>query len=378
VVNAEKLKEEILKNLEKQGFKYNPHIRPSGKSKTTLRRVQQASRLEQLELHKNLLKRASAKVKPFIRNGVDIDPTKIDLSLREIQTGSSDAYIFNWWNLVWWRIPYQQPYGRQMRYLIWDDGHDAPFGLISLQSPVLRMSVRDEFLEVPKDELDVWINRSLQAQRIGAFPPYNYLLGGKMCALAIVCNEIRDRYKEKYSERKTILKNREISSDLLFLTTTSAFGRSSVYNRLRHNNQAVALSLGYTKGAGSFHISENLYSQLIDLLDERGFETGREFGNGPSRKMKLIRKGLSELGIQNGVYHNVLREFFLFPLVTNLKKVIANGANPKYHNRSFNTLFKAWKKNYAIPRSERETVAFPWNKFDGKAFFRKAKKSYDP
>src|SRR5690606_17672524 len=152
-----------------------------------------------------------------------------------------------WWNLLWWSVPYQKAYGRQMRFLLWDKIHNAPFGLIGLQSPVLKMAVRDNYLQIPKETLDVWINKSMQAQRLGALPPYNQLLGSKMVALSLTSNEIRRAYKKKYKNVKTLLEKRLIEPDLLFITTTSAYGRSSIYNRLKYKNELVAESLGFTK-----------------------------------------------------------------------------------------------------------------------------------
>jgi hypothetical protein len=55
-----------------------------------------------------------------------------------------------------------------MRFIIWDKTHDAPFGLISLQSPILKQAVRDRNLGIPNEELDYWVNRSMYAQRVGA------------------------------------------------------------------------------------------------------------------------------------------------------------------------------------------------------------------
>ena len=104
---------------------------------------------------------------------------------------------YRWWNLVWWSIPYQRSYGRQMRFIVWDTAHDIPFGLILLQSPVLKMSVRDKYLEIPKEELDLWVNKSMHAQRVGALPPYNEILGGKMVALALTSNEIRGLFLKR-------------------------------------------------------------------------------------------------------------------------------------------------------------------------------------
>jgi hypothetical protein len=38
------------------------------------------------------------------------------------------------------------------------------------------MSVRDDYLNIPKEDLDYIINKSMQAQRLGALPPYNQIL----------------------------------------------------------------------------------------------------------------------------------------------------------------------------------------------------------
>ena len=66
-----------------------------------------------------------------------------------------------------------------MRFLLWVKTHNALFGLIGLQSPVLKMSIRDNYLQIPNETLDLWVNKSMQAQRLGAIPPYNQLLGGR-------------------------------------------------------------------------------------------------------------------------------------------------------------------------------------------------------
>jgi len=370
-MNEELLKEKIVQTLEEQGFKINPHVRPAGCSKRTYRRIQSKARLEQLALHKGFLQRNLSKIKYYCRNGKDIDPNKISLELREVSSGSLEEVLFRWWNLIWWSIPYQRPYGRQMRFLLWDTAHDMPFGLILLQSPVLKMSVRDKYLEIPKEELDLWVNRSMHAQRVGALPPYNELLGGKMVALGLTCNEIREAYKRKYKFSETIIRKRMIPSDLLFITTTSAFGKSSLYNRLKYNGEIVAKSLGYTKGSGTFHIPEELYLEILEFLAKRGVDTSRGFGHGPSRKLKLISLAFKYLHLPKFEYHGIQREFYLFPLVKNLKEVINKGEKPIWIDRPFDKLVEYWKERWAIPRAERKP---DWKNFNKNRFFRKIKK----
>lgn len=370
-MNEKMLKEKIIKVLEMQGFKINPHIKPADSSKETYRQIQSQARLEQLALHKKFLRDNLNTVKNYSKDGKDIELDKVSLELREVLSGSLDEILFRWWNLVWWSIPYQRPYGRQMRFLLWDIVHDLPFGLILLQSPVLKMSVRDKYLEIPKEELDLWVNKSMHAQRVGALPPYNEILGGKMVALALTSNEIREAYKRKYNSSKTIIKGRTIKPDLLFITTTSAFGKSSLYNRLKYNSEIVAKSLGYTKGSGTFHIPEHLYSEILEFLSRKGIDVSRGYGNGPSRKLKLVSTAFRLLGLKGFEYHGIQREFYLFPLVKNTKKVIKNKETPIYIDRPFNELVDYWKERWALPRAKRKPE---WNKFESEKFFEKVEK----
>lgn len=366
MIDEVELKEKIIQAFREQGFKYNPHVKPPQNNKGTYKQLQFYSKKEQIELHKNFLIENLKKAKKYAKNGKDINPSEIKLELRLVKEGSLEEILFRWWNFIWWSVPYQRGYGRILRFMLWDTKHDAPFGLISLQSPVLKISVRDKYLGLPPNELDIWVNQSMQAQRLGALPPYNDLLGGKMVALAVTCNELREIYQEKYKNVKTVLKGRRIENRLLFLTTTSAFGKSSIYNRLKYNDEVVAKSLGYTKGSGSFHISEKLYHEILDFLNQKGFDIARGYGNGPSRKMRLLDKGLNLLGLKNAIYHNIKREFYIFPLVKNIHSVINQSEKPIYYDRPFQDITQYWLKRYCIPRAERNQS---WLNFNADEYF---------
>ena len=360
-MNQENLKNKIIETLKSQGFKINPHIRPVANSKSIYRELQQQSRMEQINLHKSFLRSKIQKIQDYIINGNELEPQKIDLELREVKKGSLEETLYKWWNFIWWSVPYQRAYGRQMRFIIWDKGHNAPFGLIGLQSPVLKISVRDKYLDIPKDELDLWINKSMQAQRLGVLPPYNYLIGGKMAALAMTSNELRKYYQEKYKNKKTELQGRIIKPDLLFITTTSAFGKSSIYNRLKYKNEQVAISLGYTKGSGSFHIPEKLYREILIFLKENNINISTTFGSGPSRKVKLLYTAFRLLKMPDFSYHNLKREFYLFPLVANLQSVIQKKVKPIYYNRPLYDLVELWKERWCLPRAKRNDE---WKQFN--------------
>ncbi|MDH4222154.1 MAG: DUF4338 domain-containing protein [candidate division Zixibacteria bacterium] len=368
------LRNKIMKVLKEQGFKINPHLRPAGYSKTTYKRIQAPAKAEQISLHKDFLIEAIDTAKLYCKNGKDVNPNKINLELRKVSPSSLEETLYKWWNFIWWSIPYQRSYGRQMRFLLWDTTHDLPFGLICLQSPVLRMAVRDNAIGIPKSELDIWINRSMHAQRVGALPPYNELLGGKMVALSLTSNEIREAYRNKYRSYITILEGRKLKPDLLFITTTSAFGRSSLYNRLKYKGEVVAECLGYTQGSGSFHIPEELYEEILEMLSRKGIDVARGYGHGPSRKLKLISLGLTYLKLSGFEYHGIKREFYLFSLVRNLKEVIQKRKKPVYVDRPFNELVDYWKERWAIPRAERLTE---WKDFSSEDFFRNVERTLE-
>ena len=360
-MNSEILRLKIIESLKSQGFSVNEIVEPKFITKDSLKSLQDSSRREQINIHRDFILSNEKKIKNYIVNGKDINPLLIELELREVKENTIEEIIFRWWNLVWWSVPYQRAYGRQMRFILWDKTHNAPFGLIGLQSPILKMAIRDKYLKIPKPELDEWINKSLHAQRLGALPPYNLILGGKMVALALATKEIKDAYEMKYSNKETLLEKRIIKPELLFITTTSAFGRSSIYNRLKYRNIIIAQSLGYTKGSGTFHISQGIYKEIVNYLEEMGINTRTTFGNGPSRKLKILNIAFTKLGLIDYTYHNIKREFFLFPLATNLTEIIHNNQSPNYSVFDLNELLDYWKKRWCIPRTYRFN---DWKDFD--------------
>ena len=361
------LRDKIVKSMVHNGFKVNPHLRLPNNDKDTLKSIQNNAKVSQIAEHRNFLMSFFNTAKEFCSDGSEIVPEDIRLELREVRPDSLESKLFRWWNLAWWSMPYQRAYGRQIRFVIWDVAHDNPFGLILLQSPLLRMKARDNYLELPRESLDHWANMSMNAQRIGALPPYNNLIGGKLAALAMTSNEVRRAYRKKYSGKKTLMKKRTLKPDLLFLTTTSAFGKSSMYDRLKYKEHLAAIPIGYTQGTGTFHMSESLTREVYAMLQKRNVNTATGYGHGPSRKIKLFKKAFSCLGLKDFYAHGILREVYFFPLAKNLPLVIHENKRPMWHDRPFQEIAEYWKARWALPRSRRMPQ---WKEFDSKEFFR--------
>lgn len=365
-----KMRKELVKILKKQGYQV-------GKSSFTLnnidrdkkREVHSLAKAERIGTRKDFIIRNVELIKRHLINGADLEVEKIKPRLIEVNPDSNWEVLFRWWNLVWWSLPYEHAYGRQIRFIVWDEYHKAPIGLIGLQSPILSWSVRDEHLGIPVDTRDYWVNQSLSAQRLGALPPYNQVLGGKLVAYLMTADTVRKKFKQKYFGIKTILKKRKLPARLLFITTTGAYGKSSVYTRLKYQEEYVARFIGYTHGSGSFHIPNSLFDKLVEFLASEGYDVTRGYGSGPSRKLRLITQALHLLGFENGSMHGVKRAVYLFPFTKNLNEVIQKKSRPKWNHRSIKSLTEHWKKRWALPRIQRD---LSYRDFNGEDFIKDA------
>jgi hypothetical protein len=366
VLSSKELKKKVIHVLKIQGYK----VGQSGfvlknDSMEVRRNAHVLAKAERMNKSEDFIVKNIELIKEHLVDGNKIDINKINPQIIEVTEGTKYEKIFRWWNIVWWSLPYEHAYGRQMRFIIWDKYHNAPIGLIGLQSPILSWSVRDKYLGIKSENRDFWINQSMSAQRLGALPPYNYLLGGKLVASLMTADSIRKKFKIKYDNQKTLIKKRKLPSDLLFITTTGAYGKSSVYNRLKFNDELIASFIGYSKGSGSFHIPNTIFEEFIKYLKKRDYNVGRGYGNGPSRKMRLINQTMECLGIENGSSHGIQRAIYLFPLVKNINEVIQNGKRPIWYKRSTKELTDYWKKRWAIPRisKNKEYLDFFKDKF---------------
>jgi hypothetical protein len=346
------LRRRIFAVLRRQGYSVRGgSFALKDNSRENRRAVHLLARTERMSGSEEFILKSTPLIEKYLVDGEKIEIDKIDPQIVEVREGTLHEAIFKWWNLVWWSLPYERAYGRQMRFVVWDRYHNAPIGLIGLQSPILSWGVRDKKLGIAPDQRDYWVNQSMSAQRLGALPPYNYLLGGKLIASLMTTDVVRKRFAMKYEGKKTLLQGRHIPARLLFFTTTGAYGKSSVYNKIKIDGEAISQFIGYTQGSGSFHIPNDLFEDFVKYMQKRHYDVKRGYGGGPSKKMRLINDTMDLLGISNGSEHGIRRAVYLFPMVTNLEGVIQNGEEPKWHRRSVKGISDYWKEHWAKPRA---------------------------
>lgn len=357
------LRQAVLEELETLGFEWKDgelHL-PESHGKTLYRRLHVPARRAELGRRQDWLRRNLSRYLSFFADGNEVDPEKMEPTLIEADKKWHHE-LFRVARLTW-SLPYSKGFGRRLTFLVLDKFNDKLIGILRLQSPPLSFPPRDRLFEYPDGCKTQLVNQTLDIQTLGALPPYNQLLGGKLVALAAASNEIRAAYRRKYAGRETEMEGRVLPAYLVALTTTSAFGRSSLYNRLNYHDQVIAESLGYTEGYGSFHLLR-IYPLFREFLEERGISTRGGYGTGPRRKWQTMVRALGQLGFSSELLkHGIRREAFLFPLVHNLEAYMSGRADsPEFRDLRFEELAAYWRGRWLLPRVERVDGWREWKK----------------
>lgn len=163
----------------------------------------------------------------------------------------------------------------------------------------------------------------------GAVAPYSALLGGKLVALLMASEEVRDAYRNRYSGQVSVISSQMAGravyrpAELKALTTTSLYGNgSSQYNRLRlRSGDHVSLEhdlewkeLAKTAGYGTVHLATETVRVLREASERmyRARRINHRFGEGASPRMRQIREAVEALGIDAGavLHHATPRIFY--------------------------------------------------------------------
>jgi hypothetical protein len=180
-----------------------------------------------------------------------------------------------------------------------------------------------------------------------------------LAALLAVSDQVRHDFSMKYRGRTTIISKARKRASLVLVTTTSALGRSSIYNRLRLSTEKenVYRSVGYSEGWGHFQVTDSTFKELRDWLRDSGdpYADGHEFGDGPNWRMRTIRRALDLLGFDGDtLWHGIKREAFVAPLASNYRKFLQGKDNtPDYYHRDARAIADFFKERWLLPRCQR-------------------------
>lgn len=358
------LKRALRDHLRNLGFTKddNGDLVLPGEGKEIVRSLHRGQRRERLLAAQTLLRRRLPDAIGCFADGTEIDPARIKFRLIRVSSDTPEAHLFRIATLTW-SVPVSPGFGRRMRYLVWDDGHDRLAGVIALGDPVYNMSVRDKLIGWTVHDRAQRLVGMLDAYVLGAVPPYSMLLGGKAVACLIRSQEVYDDFARQYGGTVGVISNKAKHARLLAVTTTSSMGKSAVYNRLRLDGVQYLEPLGFTQGWGHFHITESLFHKMRDYLRERdhSYADQHKFGEGPNWRLRTIKAALAGLGMNEAILkHGIQREVFIMTLADNALEVLRDGkAKPDISSLlSVSEISDLARDRWIIPRAERGEIDF--------------------
>lgn len=219
----------------------------------------------------------------------------------------------------------------------------------------------------------------------GAVPPYTHLLGGKLVGLLLMSAEVtaayRARYEGAHNHIASGMAGRPLTRapELVLLGTTSLYGPSSQYNRLKVPVEAVGAApiegegalqyrlLGKTRGYGTDQFSPATV-EALQLFAIRATELHRVksiFGEGVNPRLRKIRDALTLLGLPADqlLRHGSRRALYGVALATNFRRYLLGlDEAPRYAlpqaapEASTAALARYWRERWLAPRARQEEV----------------------
>jgi hypothetical protein len=352
------LRSKIKRSLRKQGYELNRNeIKlPPDVDKNAFRDLHSIAVRHKLDTSKDKLAKIEDRLLSRIANGSEVSPELFDPKLVQVIPGTEEELLFRYVSLHW-SIPVSSGYGRRLRFLVFDQSNGKLVGALGLGDPVYSLKARDEFIGWDSETKKRMLYHVMDAYVLGAVPPYSQLLCGKLMALLATSNEVRKAFKKRYFNSESLINRITRPPYLALITSTSALGRSSLYNRIKIEGFEYWKSVGFTIGSGEFHFSNGLYSSIRGFVDDYCDPTAKQkaWGTGFRNKREVIRKCLSNIGLSSDLlFHGVKREIFVAPLGENaLRFLRGETKRTRPYDWSEEGLTNLFKERWFIPRSQR-------------------------
>jgi hypothetical protein len=357
-ITEDGLRKNLIDALVRQGFTLvnNQLVLPDRASKDNVRRLYGQLRIERLQRTTQRLLADEDKLLTCFASGADVRVKAIHPCLLPVNTEETTD-LFHYASLLW-SVPVSAGYGRRMRFLVLDESNGKLVGLFALGDPVYNLRVRDQWIGWGVQQKNERLYHVMDAFVLGAVPPYSYLLGGKLVAMLTTCDEVREEFAKKYSNKVSVIRGAVRDPHLVLITTTSALGRSSIYNRISFDGRKAFISLGFTEGWGHFHFADGTFEQIKAYLRQSGDPVVEryKYGGGPNWRFRVVKRCLARLGLSADLlYHGIKREVFAVPLARNAREFL-RGENPEplYYSMPMKQLFDHFKERWLLSRAERD------------------------
>ena len=296
------LKKVFRRHLRSLGFQRaaDGTLLPPGTGKEVVRGIHSAQRNERLTASQKFVADRLPSLLKYFASGCDVVPASITPKLQLVKSDTWEGDLFRLASLTW-SVPVSNGFGRRLRFLVWDEYNGRLIGIIAIGDPVFNLSAPDNLIGWDVKARGERLVNMMDAYVLGAVPPYNALLGGKLVACMVRSRDVYDQFAKAYGKTTGIISQQQKKARLLAVTTSSSLGRSSVYNRLKVGGIEYFTPIGYTGGWGHFHIPDSLFADLRDYLREIGHSYAdlHCYGEGPNWRMRSTRAALEALGFKD-------------------------------------------------------------------------------
>ena len=297
----------------------------------------------------------------------EVDVEKVSPVLVPVRASTWEGDLFRAATLLW-SVPVSRGYGRRMRYLVMDESNDKLIGLLALGDPVFNLKSRDAWIGWTAEDRRKRLSSVMDLYICGSVPPYSFLLGSKLVAGLATAREVGDAFRAKYTGAKGIISGEEKPAELLVVTTTSALGRSSLYNRLKLRTDPVTefRRIGFTEGWGHFSVGDDLFMRLREHLttEDHKYANGHSFGTGPNWRLRTIRAAMKSLGVDDGLLkHGIQREVFAAELSDTARRQLQEGIQGPGARPTAAEIAEAALDRWMRPRFERQGLR-TWTRGD--------------
>ena len=355
-----RLRSRILAQIRSQGLFLDENcsvIKPNQMNKEAIRTFHLSACAGKYNNNLRFLAEKEEKLISFFANGNEIEIDGIKPKLQVIESGTTESDLFRYATLLW-SVPVSNGFGRRVRYLLWDQNNGKLIGLFALGDPVFNLKCRDDWIGWDHKARAERLYNVMDIFILGSVPPYNILLGGKLIAMVAASDEVRRFIQKKYQNRKTVIQNKVKNPQLALLTTGSALGKSSLYDRINYNGRLIYQKIGESKGWGHFHLNHGLFDEMLQFLrmTSPGVVSANRFGQGPNWKIRASRVCLEQLGLPTDLLrHGVQREIYGIPLAKNFSEFLCGGTdNLIYHKLPFDKAASYWHERWLAGRAKRK------------------------
>ena len=352
------MRTDILRNLRKQGYIVNGNRieLPANASKDDLRCLNRMACSKKREDAYPRLARHEDRLLNHVAAGEEVFPERVSPKLIQVKSKTDEELVFRYICLHW-SIPVSSGYGRRLRFLVKDQSNGKLIGILGLGDPVYSLRARDQWIGWDAAAKKQRLYHVMDAFVLGAVPPYNDLLCGKLVAMLATSDTVRKAFRKQYGGRKALISEETRKPYLALITTASALGRSSIYNRIRIGGVDYWHRIGVTKGWGEFHFSNGVYSDIYAYAKRWCKPTAKNesWGNGFRNKREVIRKALPRIGLSPSLgNHGIRREVFGAPLGHNaLAFLRGETQRPKFFNLSEEDIWRMFRERWFMARAER-------------------------